>query len=266
MTASSQNPGAMPPLSLTGTLVAAAPMSLETAAAAAVLDAVLKADGSATGEDLAQAERTAGILFDAASVEAAVSAAVEQTRAECRAETADLREQLAVMAGSRRQVAAVMRLCEGRRGDELLLVAAVAVAAEAGITATDGLPMTLTWNRHAGLPAEADTAKAVTLQCTSVYGGRADLVVTGDDRPALANLLDGEARVVDEPCKQTLCGTPEDLDASDPALFGWTRIEVAGVEGEPRWYCSAYCVTNALAEAAEELADADYLAAMGGVQ
>lgn len=238
-------------------------------AAAAVLTAAMAEREIVTGEDLAEAEHEAGILFDAANVEAAVSAAREQARAEWRAETANTREQLAVMAGSRRQRDAVLRLCEGRPGDDLLLVASVAVAAETGSTAVDGLPMTLTWNRSAKAPDAHDTHKTVVVECTSVYGGRADLVLTGDDRRALAKLLDAETvdiRHIDERCKHGLCGTTDDLDASDPALFGWTRIQVAGVEDEPRWYCSAFCVSNALADAAEDLAIADDLEAAGGAK
>jgi hypothetical protein len=240
------------------------PVTLQEAAAAEVIEAVRSANANATSADLAQAEHSAGILFDAASVEDAVSAAREQARAEYKAELAEVREQLTLMAGSRRQRDAVLRLCEGHRGDDLLLVAAVAVAAESGSTAADGLPMTLTWNRSAKVPDAHDAHKTVVVECTSVLGGRADLVVVGDDRLALASLLDAEVRHVHAPCKQAACGTTADLDGSDPALLGWTRIEVAGVEDEPRWYCSAYCVTSALARAGEELAIADDLAAIGG--
>jgi hypothetical protein len=244
--------------------MADATMTLETAAAAAVLDAVLKADSSATGEDLAQAERSAGILFDAASVEAAVSAAREQALAECRADIAEAQAQLALMAGSRRQVMAVLRLCEGRLGDDLLLVSAVAVAAECGTTAFDGLPMRLSWDGSVDMAEATDPVKAAIVHCDSSYGGRAELIVEGDDRLALARLLDAEVRTVDGACKEKGCGSTEDLDASDPMLFGWTRIEVAGVGGEPRWYCSTYCVTTAFARAAEELAVMDDMAAAGG--
>ncbi|MGA5076219.1 hypothetical protein ACPC37_01130 [Streptomyces griseoincarnatus] len=273
MTASSQTlPGALPPeqppvprpVPLSQALAAKA-----SEAAAAVLDAKMAENGGATGEELAAAERCAGLLFDAAHVEAAVSAARAQAHAENQAELAELREelaearqQLALMAGARRQLAAVLRLCEGRRGDDLLLVSAVAVAAESGATALDGFPMTLTWKRSVDIPAATDPVKRAVIACKSSYGGRAELVVEGDDRRALASLLDSEIVLdIHAPCPHSQqCGTAEDLDASDPQLFGWTRIEVAGVEGGPRWYCTPQCVSNALARAGEELTVIDQMA------
>ncbi len=168
-------------------------------AAAAVIDATMAENDGATGKQLAAAEQRAGILFDAAHVEAAVSAAREQAHAEDQAELAELREELAearrqigVMAGARRQLAAVLRLCEGRRGDDLLLVSAVAVAAETGRTALDGLPMRLTWVRRVDIPATTDAVKRVTIPCESAYGGRAELVIQDDDRAGLADLLTAE--------------------------------------------------------------------------
>lgn len=273
MTTSSQTlPGALPPeqppvprpVPLSQTLAATA-----SEAAAAVIDATMAENDGATGEELAAAEQRAGILFDAASVEAAVSAAREQAHAEGQAELAALREdlaearqQLALMAGVRRQLAAVLRLCEGRHGDDLLLVSAVAVAAESGTTALDGLPMTLTWKRSAQLPLATDLRKRAVVECESSYGGRADLVIDGDDRRALASLLDSEIVLdIHAPCPHSQqCGTAEDLDASDPELFGWTRVEVAGIEGGPRWYCTPQCVSNALARAGEELSVIDQMA------
>ncbi|MGC4912696.1 hypothetical protein [Streptomyces albogriseolus] len=273
MTASSQTlPGALPPeqpsvqrpIPLSQALAATA-----SEAAAAVIDATMAETGGATGEELAAAEQRAGLLFDAAHVEAAVSAAREQAHAEGQAELAQLgeelaeaRQQLALMAGVRRQLAAVLRLCEGRRGDDLLLVSAVAVAAETSRTALDGLPMTLTWKRSAQLPLATDLLKRAVVECESSYGGRADLVIDGDDRRALASLLDSEIVLdIHAPCPHSQqCGTAEDLDASDPELFGWTRVEVAGIEGVPRWYCTPQCVSNALARAGEELTVIDQMA------
>ncbi len=233
-----------------------------TDAAAAVLDARIAQDRGATAQQLAEAERTAGILFDAASVEAAVTAAREQGRADARAELDEALAQLAVMAGAHRRNQAVLRLCEGRRGDDMLLVSAVATAAECGSTAMDGLPMTLTWDRSADVLRGYGQVKRVTVHCQSSYGGRADLIVRGEDRTALASLLGAQlVGDVHATCGTDGCGTVDDYDASDPALFGWARVEVAGVDGRPRWYCSPRCVSNALARAGEELAAADQLAA-----
>ncbi|WP_309095294.1 hypothetical protein [Streptomyces sp.] len=239
-----------------------APAPTVTEAAAAVLDARIAQDRGATTEQLAEAEARAGILFDPAGVEDAVSAAVAQARSEARAELdevrAELREaraQLGAMAGDHRRAQAVLRLCEGRRGDDLLLVSAVATAAESGHTAMDGLPMTLTWDRTADVLRSYGDVRRVTVHCQSSYGGRADLIVRGEDRTALASLLDAQlVGDIHAPCGTDGCGTRDDYDASDPALFGWARLEVAGTDDGPRWYCSPRCVAGALARAGEELA------------
>ncbi|MFJ5059057.1 hypothetical protein ACIP96_06510 [Streptomyces nigra] len=182
-------------------------------AAAAVMDAQLRQNGAATAQELAAAEERAGILFDAAHVESVRTAALEQARAEHAAELEEVRgyfeaarRELAEIAGAHRQVLAVRRLCEGRRGDDLLTVAEVAVAAEAGTTALDGLPMTLAWTGAASLPDAHDTHKKVVVECLSSYGGRAALTLTGAERTKLASLLDEKAG-----------GSEDDLNAVDVA-------------------------------------------------
>jgi hypothetical protein len=169
--------------------VAEAPVSVEEAAAAVVLDAVRAQNRDATSLELAAAEAHAGILFDAEHVQEAVDAAAAQARAEAQAELAELHTQLALMAGAHRRVQAVLRLCEGRLGDDMLLVSAVAVAAECGTTALDGLPMTLSWTGRAEVHP---TRGRASVECTSSYGGRADLVLTGEERGVLAGQLGGE--------------------------------------------------------------------------
>lgn len=278
MTASSQTqPGAQPPeLPPQPHPVAPLHQALTlsvSAAAAAVIDAEMQENGAATGEELAAAERAAGILFDAASVEAAVTAARDQAHAEdqaeldaVRAELADARRELALLAGDHRRRDAVLRLCEGRRGDELLLVSAVATAAECGTTALDGLPMTLTWKRSASVPENTDRVQQVTIHCESSYGGRADLVVDDDDRMALASLLDAEViRDIHAPCPHERgCGS-DDAHLDSSGVFGWTRVEVAGIDGGPRWYCSPQCVFAALARAGEDLAAIEETTAGGAL-
>ncbi|MCW5252245.1 hypothetical protein [Streptomyces sp. SHP 1-2] len=188
-------------------------------------------------------------LVHLSASDAAVRASAAQAGAEAAAEISELRHQLAVMAGSRRQRDAVLRLCEGRRGDDLLLVSAVAAAAECGTTALDGFPMALTWSRTAAVPAvDAGTGRAV-VHCATPYGGRADLVVEDVERQALAAALD--TPIPGAPCLHAA--------GSDPVLFGWSRLDVAGSGDGPRWYCSPACVSRALARAGAELAAADAL-------
>ncbi|MGI5443795.1 hypothetical protein ACQEV4_42585 [Streptomyces shenzhenensis] len=243
------------------------PDGLPAAAAAAVLDATMKTNEAATGSELAAAEQQAGILFDAAHVQAAVDAAAEQARTEAQAELAALREQLAGMAGARRQRDAVLRLCEGHRGDDLLLVAAVAAAAEYGTTALDGVPMLLDWQGEISLPEGGAREARAVLECVSSYGGRALLCLTGPKRQTLASLLDLEVRGIRAQCPTPGCGEPawdREKEAAPPGMTGWACMRVAGVtgaEGEPHWYCSPVCVSNALARAGAEIAAADDMAA-----
>lgn len=68
-----------------------------------------------------------------------------------------------------------------------------------------------------------------------------------------------------EPCATPGCGTSEDLDPGDPALWGWIHLQVAGTGDGPRWYCGAMCVSTAMVEAAAELVDADRQAAIDDV-
>lgn len=238
-------------------------------AAAAVMAAEMDASEVTTARRLAEVEAHAGILFDAAHVQAAADAAREQGRAEGNAELAEVREelaearkQLALIGGAHRKVQAVLRLCEGRRGDDLLLVSAVAVAAEAGTTALDGLPMTLTWDGSVGLPDGGFPGRAF-VHCTTSYGGRADLALTSVNRQDLAHFLDPQADDVHAPCphSQTCGRTDDELEASYPKLFGWVRLFVVGLDEPGRWYCSPQCVSAATVRAGDKLAAADQAAA-----
>ncbi|MFE2046621.1 hypothetical protein ACFXAZ_38065 [Streptomyces sp. NPDC059477] len=230
-------------------------------AAAAVIDATMIEDGGATSTQLAAAERVAGLLFQPESVEAAVSAAREQAHAEHAAELAQAREQLAAAEAAREQREAVLRLCEGRPGHQVLLVSDVAVAAGYGTTALDGLPMTLRLKDGVSVPGLGAPPRVV-VRCTSSYGGRADLLVEGTERAALAALLVPDPVDVDGPCPTDGCGAPDGYGASGPARIGWARLEVAGIGDGPRWYCSPGCVSAAMARAGDELAADDQAAAV----
>ncbi|MER8220310.1 hypothetical protein ABTZ58_06880 [Streptomyces sp. NPDC094143] len=244
------------------------PAATVTEAAAAVLDARIAQDGGATAEQLAEAEQNAGILFDPARVKAVADAARAQGYAEAaadlegvRAELQDARRELALQAGDHRRLQAVMRLCEGHRGEDLVMVATIATAAESGSTGLDGIPMLLTWDRSTDIPAAANPDKRVIVHCRSSYGGRAELVLDSNDRQALASVIGAEpAGDIHATCTTAGCGSDaEDLDDTD--MWGWSRLDVVGTDDRPRWYCSPACVSNALARADEELAAADQLAA-----
>jgi hypothetical protein len=60
-----------------------------------------------------------------------------------------------------------------------------------------------------------------------------------------------------EPCHTEGCGTTADLDASDPTMCGWVRVEVAGAAAEPVWVCSLLCAEQAIDRTGQELAAAD---------
>ncbi|MFK0155403.1 hypothetical protein ACIQVK_25420 [Streptomyces sp. NPDC090493] len=231
-------------------------------AAAGVLEAAMT-NGATTPAELAQAEQDAGLLFDPQRAADIASAAAEQAHADDQAELAERGRQLARMAGAQRRVDAVGRLIEGRPGFHLLSVAEIAAAAEYGTVPHDSsFPMTLAWTRRASVPDAHTTRNQVVIECVSSYGGRADLVVEGDARMALGSLLDEEARDSRTACPTDGCGTVDDCDASDPALLGWARLEVAGLDDEPRWYCSPQCIADALARAGDELAAVDQAAAV----
>ncbi|MEU9349063.1 hypothetical protein AB0D74_48485 [Streptomyces sp. NPDC048278] len=230
-------------------------------AAAGVLEAAMT-NGATTPAELAQAEADAGLLFDPQRAQDIAAAAAEQAHAEDQVELAERGHQLARMAGAQRRVDAVGRLIEGRPGFHLLPVAEIAAASEYATTPYDGLPMTLSWTGRASVPDAHTTHRQVVVECVSSYGGRADLVVEGEARIALGSLLDEEARATRTACPTDGCGTVDDYDTSDPAMAGWALLEVAGVDDEPRWYCSPPCVMAALARAGEELAADDQAAAV----
>ncbi|MEH0547326.1 hypothetical protein QA802_30835 [Streptomyces sp. B21-105] len=229
-------------------------------AAEGVIAAAMKA-GKVTPRELAQAEYETGILFDAQAAADIASAAREQAHADDQAEIDERGRQLARMAGDHRKVTAVLRLLEGRPGTDLLTVAEIAAAVEYGTTAFDSFPMTLRWTGGVDIPGPKDTHKRAVIECKSSYGGRAHLVVEGDARIKLASLVDAEVRDIHAPCTTELCGTDHDFDPTD--MFGWARLEVAGIaDDRPRWYCSPPCVSNAVARAGDALAADDQAAAV----
>lgn len=239
------------------------PDSPAVVATAGVIGAVMESDG-ASAREVAQAEEAAGLLFDPERADAIAAAAYQLGVDDTRAELARLGEDGEIFAWFHARRKAVALLCAGRPDGHLLTVREVLTAAD-GRTPTDA-PLTLTWNGSADIPSPDDSSeRRAVVHCTTAHGGRADLVVPDGERLALASLLDAEIRDVNEPCATSqACGTATDLDASDPMLFGWSRLEIAGIEGGPLWYCTPHCVSNALARAGAELAIDDDQAALDG--
>jgi hypothetical protein len=66
------------------------------------------------------------------------------------------------------------------------------------------------------------------------------------------------------PCRTAGCGTAADnVDESDPELWGWIRVQVAGSGHEPVWVCSLLCATEVMGRAGDELAAAGHAPAAG---
>ncbi|WP_329338535.1 hypothetical protein OG866_26945 [Streptomyces sp. NBC_00663] len=242
------------------------PLSFTEAAAEALIAEALGRGDSA--RDTALSISGTGILFDPQAAADIAAAAAEQAHAEDQAELDERGRQLARMAGAERQRDAVARLLEGRPVTDFLSAAEVARAIEYGTTSLDAYPMTLTWTAKYGvdIPGPGDTSERAVIRCRSSHGQAADLIVKGDDRQALASLLGLEARDIHAECPTDGCGTVDDYDASDPSLFGWSRLQIAALGDEARWYCSDRCVIDALARAGHDFAEADRQAAVDPAQ
>lgn len=288
MTASSQNhPGAQPrnlpydpaPLQAAVASYAAvlpvpagspAPESPEASdvspvhAASGVIRAAME-HGSSTALEIAQAEQDAGLLFDPQRAEDIAAAAYEQAKAEDRAELAERGEALAIMTDFKHRLDRIMRLVEGRPGDDAMLVREILTAAH-GTHGTLDIPLTLVWDRRVDVPEQGAADQRAIVECTTAHGGRAHLVLTRDERLALASLLDAEiVHDIHACCPHSqACGTDHDLDPADPDLIGWTRVQHGALDEPARWYCTPACVSRALARAGEQYAEADHRAELDG--
>lgn len=255
----------------------ASPVATPTKAAAALLDAELirlaDTGDEVTGKGLAAVEESAGLLFDPARAEDIASAARAQVRAEYAADIAERGRQLAMLSDQNRalrkasenrkkSLEAVLHLVEGRPGMDLLTVNEVIVAAGGG--QPTGAPLTITWDGLVMGPSGDTEGENTLVPCTTARGGPAALVLNDKQRQALGSLLGLQVHDVNTPCSTDGCGSTDELDASDPFLVGWSRLEIASLGGGPRWYCSDMCVIDALARAGHELAAADREAEQGG--
>ncbi|EPD63142.1 hypothetical protein [Streptomyces sp. HGB0020] len=240
-----------------------APLPMSPVQVTAGVISAAMAHGAGTPDDIAQAEQDAGIIFDPQRAQDIWDAAYDQARAEVREEIAERGRQLAVMADFKHRLYAVLRLCEGRPVTHHLPVGAIVGAAADSLPPTEvSFPMVLKWTGGVTVPNIHSDREQLVVECESAYGGRAELIVEGDDRAALASLLDPQVRDIHATCATEGCGTVDDYDASDPAMFGWSRLQIAALGDAPRWYCSDMCVFDALARAGHELAAEDRAAAV----
>ncbi|MFJ4687086.1 hypothetical protein [Streptomyces sp. NPDC088789] len=229
--------------------------SSPVAAAAAVIDATMDRHTAATATQLAEAEHTAGLLFDPERVQAIARSAIEQARAEYEAKLDDLRDR-EVGAYFKLRYDRLQRLLLGHPDTDLMSVAEILATVD-GRDTRAGAPLALDWGGLVMGPSGDTDDENTLVPCTTTLGAPAALVLTDSHRAELARLL-----ALTGPCAVGECGTLTDYDASDPALWGWIRVEVAGLEGGPRWYCSPPCVAAALTRAAAELAADDQAAAV----
>ncbi|MBD0837401.1 hypothetical protein [Streptomyces sp. TRM68416] len=229
-------------------------------AVAAVVAAEMAKDEPVTPRDIAAAELTAGVAFDAKRIEAVRTAEREQARAEFRAELVGASQDREALAWFHERCRAVGRLCDDRALDDTLRVGEVLAAVDGRTPAA--LPLTLTWDNGAVSDPAGDGPGEVTLvACTTARGGRAVLVLDDGERLRLGEHLLNHLQPA-ETCTTPGCGMAgEDLDASDPTVSGWILLDVAGTDSGPRWWCSPWCSSAALAAARAELAAADQLAA-----
>lgn len=236
----------------------------------------------------ARAETSAKLRRQAAEIEQLreYATAQEQTHTQLREHAAQLQDRLA----------AVLQLCSGRPTSHLMTAREILTAAKAPGDLALGAPLQMHWSGLVmGPSGDTDAPENTVVPCTTALGGPAGMVLSSRDAHRLAELLgrvrdhtpdDIEARCVrcgcteDAPCAGGCswvatagmvdlcsacvdCGTPgcgldaDDVDESDPALWGWTLVQVAGTDGPARWMCSPPCAARAIHAAGEELAAAD---------
>jgi hypothetical protein len=225
-------------------------------AAAGVLGAAM-AQGAGTPQELAQAEHDAGLLFDPQRAQEIAAAAVEQFRTETRADMHQAREDRHSLDWFHSRYLAVGRLCAGRHPDYCLTVSEVLTAIDGK---TDDTPLRITWDGVVAPPAGDRPGEPTLVGCTTARGGSAVLALDDEQRVDLAVRLLAVVPPA-EACATPGCGLADgDLDASDPTVWGWIRLDVAGAEDDPRWWCSPACATAAMAAAGAELAAVDRLA------
>lgn len=187
---------------------------------------------------------------------------------------------------------ALLALCAGRPATHLMTVQEILHATDAPEEMTTGAPLQITWTGTVTSPAHGGPA---VVPGTTTLGGPAALVLPPHDahqlgqmlRPARAVPDEDEARCVGCGCTEDRacpggctwvpnagmvdlcsacvcttegCGLPaggEEMDESDPMLWGWIYVKAAGTERAGRWVCSPPCAAREIAAAGQELAEID---------
>ncbi|MFU0241700.1 hypothetical protein ACKI1J_38920 [Streptomyces scabiei] len=227
-------------------------------AATGVITAAMT-NGAGTPQEWAQAEEDAGLLFDPQRAKDIAAAADAAARADMRAELNQAREDRQSLAWFHSRYRAVGQLCAGRHPDHLLTVSEVLTAIDGKLTAG---PLPITWEGVlVGPQGDGPGGDRTLLGCTTARGGVAVLALDDEQCTDLAAKLTTVHPA--EACTTPGCGIADgDLDASDPMVWGWIRIDVAGTDDGPRWWCTPGCATAAMTAAAADLAAADQLAAI----
>ena len=228
-------------------------------AAAGVIAAAME-HGLITPAAIAQAEEEAGLLFDPKRAQELTEAACEQVRAELEIELAQARDAIATREWFHARWLSVQRLVAGRPDTDLMLVSEILAATDP--TRGPGAPLPLSWDGLVLGPSGDTEGENTLVPCTTEHGAQAVLVLDAERRAHLGGLLVTPTHT-GEACTTPGCGlAADDVDASDPGLWGWICVEVAGTEQGPRWWCNPLCVSAAIADARGELAAADQLAAI----
>ncbi|MFD9107176.1 hypothetical protein [Streptomyces bottropensis] len=214
--------------------------------------------------------------YDSATVEAIAAQARAQARAEMRLELADAVEAVLtaeyfhalwlstapVQAGCQ----AVRELCEGRAGHYHLPVSDILGALDGPRPAIEPRALALAWGGIVTPPAGERPGEKTLIECETGLGGRAVLELSDDQRQDLAARLADTVHPA-EACATPGCGLPDGtLNAAAPSVNGWIRLDVAGTQDGPRWWCSPACAAAAMTAAGAELAAADQLGAVDPAQ
>ncbi|MFM9589700.1 hypothetical protein ACKI1J_15755 [Streptomyces scabiei] len=161
---------------------------------------------------------------------------------------------------------AVRELCEGRAGHYHLPVSDILGALDGPRPAVEPRALSLTWGGTVTPPAGDRPGETVLIECVTGLGGRAVLELSDEQRQGLAARLADTVHSA-EACATPGCGLPDGtLNAAAPSVNGWIRLDVAGTQDGPRWWCSPACATAAMTAAGAELAAADQLAAIDPAQ